>query len=370
MRAEEEAVRAEPARHDPPGSVDRGEESAGGLVEAESRVLPGRALTESCQPLHVSPDGSRIRLVLLRQRVGVGGLLPRQVESLHDRVDHLLARRAELLGGSPQEHGAIVVEVCVERRRGRLGVSPSTPRESTHPRAGAGSRQRGESPRSDVIRAHGAKQEQIQGQGGGADVAVPEDEPAEQSGVRSVGGIVETSVAVHEEQEHVSVSQIGAGRYPFGTIDAVLVSERQVPGRVIGHEVEHAVGQLVVVDSRVPRRGDRVDGPRFGAIREELMLVALLPLQPVVDRVRRDRRGQRSEVFGRRAGDASELLEAPVCQRRDLARTARVTRVRRRSALAVRIRLVSMIRSSVRFATSASRLGERENAGVPLVGWT
>ena len=29
---------------------------------------------------------------------------------------------------------------------------------------------------------------------------------------------------------------------------------------------------------------DRVHGPRFGAIREELMPVALLPLQPVVDR--------------------------------------------------------------------------------------
>ena len=48
-----------------------------------------------------------------------------------------------------------------------------------------------------------------------------------------------------------------------------------MPGRVLGHEVEHAVGQLVVVDPRVPRRGDRVDGPRFVPIREELMLVAV-----------------------------------------------------------------------------------------------
>ena len=71
------------------------------------------------------------------------------------------------------------------------------------------------------------------------------------------------SVAVHEEQEHVSISQIGAGRHPFGTHDAVLVTERQVPGRVLGHEAEHAVGQLVMVDPRVPRRGDRVEGPRF-----------------------------------------------------------------------------------------------------------
>ena len=105
----------------------------------------------------------------------------------------------------------------------------------------------------DVIRAHGAKQEHIQGEGGGSDVAVPEHEPAEQAGMRGVGGVVEIAVAVHEEQEHVSVSQVGAGRNPFSTIDAVLVAERQVPGRVCGHEVEHPAGQLVVVDPRVPR---------------------------------------------------------------------------------------------------------------------
>jgi hypothetical protein len=138
--------------------------------------------------------------------------------------------------------------------------------------------------------------------------------------VRSIGGIVETSIAVHEEQEHVSVSQVGAGRYPFSAIDAVLVSERQLPSRVIAHEVEHSCCQLVMVDSRVPLRGDGVDCPRFGAIDEELMPVALLPLQPVVDRARRDRRRQGSEVFGRRAGYTSELLEAPVRERRDLAR--------------------------------------------------
>ena len=114
----------------------------------------------------------------------------------------------------------------------------------------------------DVIAAHGAEQEHIQGQGGGTDVAVPENEPAEQAGVRRVGGVVEIAVAVHEEQKHVSVSQVGAGRNPFGAEDAVLVAERQVPGRVLGHEVEHPAGQLVVVDPRVPRRGDRVDGPR------------------------------------------------------------------------------------------------------------
>src|SRR4029077_11968548 len=39
-----------------PGSVDRGEEAAGGAIEREASVLPGRALTVSCQSLHVAPD--------------------------------------------------------------------------------------------------------------------------------------------------------------------------------------------------------------------------------------------------------------------------------------------------------------------------
>jgi hypothetical protein len=87
-----------------------------------------------------------------------------------------------------------------------------------------------------MIRAHGAKQEQIKGQGGGADVAVPKDEPAKHASVRSIGGIVEVPIAIHEKEEHVSISQVGAGRYPFSAIDAVLISERQVPCRVIGHQ--------------------------------------------------------------------------------------------------------------------------------------
>ena len=142
--------------------------------------------------------------------------------------------------------------VCVERRADlSQRVGPGVVNRRTNvpaPKAGDVVK-----PPDDVIRAHGAKQEHIQGQGGGADVAVPEHEAAEQPGLRTVGGVVERSVAVHEEQEHVSISQIGAGRNPFGTDDAVLVTERQVPGRVLGHEVEHAVGQLVVVDPRVPR---------------------------------------------------------------------------------------------------------------------
>jgi hypothetical protein len=42
------------------------------------------------------------------------------------------------------------------------------------------------------------------------------------------------------------------------------------------------------------------------------VLLATLTAQPVVDRVGRDRSGQRSEVLRRRGGYAGELLEAPV----------------------------------------------------------
>ena len=74
-----------------------------------------------------------------------------------------------------------------------------------------------------------------------------------------------------------------------------------------------------------------MERPRFGRVREELLLDAGAPLQPVVDRVRRDRRGQRSEVVRRRAGDAGELLEAPV---RQLRASAPPTRSSRTSASA------------------------------------
>ena len=82
-------------------SLHRGEETAGGAIEREARVLPGRALAETCQPLHVPPDRAGIRLVLFRQHEGVGGELPRQLQSLDRRLDHLLTGRAELLGRGP-----------------------------------------------------------------------------------------------------------------------------------------------------------------------------------------------------------------------------------------------------------------------------
>src|ERR1700736_3947116 len=71
-----------------PGSVDRGEEATGSAIEAEPSVLPGCALTESGQSLHVAPHRTGIRLVLLRECVRLSGLLLRQIQSLHGRVDH------------------------------------------------------------------------------------------------------------------------------------------------------------------------------------------------------------------------------------------------------------------------------------------
>jgi hypothetical protein len=63
--------------------------------------------------------------------------------------------------------------------------------------------------------------------------------PRNRTGMPAVRGIVEIAVAVHAEQKHVSVSQVGAGRNLLGAELAVLVSERQVPCRMLGHEVEH-----------------------------------------------------------------------------------------------------------------------------------
>jgi hypothetical protein len=85
--------------------VIRGQKATGGEIESEPPVLPGRALTEPCQPLHITPNRSGIRLMLLRQGVRLRGLLLRQLESLHDRVDHRVTRRTELLGGGPKEQG-------------------------------------------------------------------------------------------------------------------------------------------------------------------------------------------------------------------------------------------------------------------------
>src|SRR5581483_5884672 len=192
---------------------------------------------------HVTPDGSWIRFELLRERVCLGGLLLRHIESLNGRVEYRVARRSELLRHGTQDSGAVVrgvrVECCadvVQRRRPRIlnrRAHVPAPEASDVLKAP-----------DDVIATDQSKQEHIQGEGGGTDIAVPENESAEQTGMRAVRGIVEIAVAVHEEQEHVSVSQVGAGRNLLGAELAVLVSEREVPGRVLGHEVKHPAREL------------------------------------------------------------------------------------------------------------------------------
>src|SRR2546425_4400653 len=240
-----------PARRRP-GLLHRGQEATGGTIEVEPTVLPRRALTESRQSLHIAPDGSGIRLILLRQAVRLRGLLLRHVESPHDRVEYRVARRTELLGGGPQEEGAIGGRVRVEGGTDRMqGCRPCLlDRRADVPAPEASHVLK--TPEQ-VIRAAGAIQKQVQGEGGGSYIAVPEYEPAEQAGMGGVGGIVEIAVLIHEEDEHVPVPQIGAGRNPFSTVDAVLVAERQGPRGMIGPEVEHPAGQLVVVDARIAR---------------------------------------------------------------------------------------------------------------------
>src|SRR5262245_30717259 len=105
----------------------------------------------------------------------------------------------------------------------------------------------------DVIPTHQPEEKHIEGEGGGTDITVPENEAAEQTGMGAVRGIVEIAVAVHEKQEHISVSQVSAGRHAFGAEFAVLVSERQVPRRMLGHEVEHPGGQLVMMNACIAR---------------------------------------------------------------------------------------------------------------------
>src|SRR5262249_25046180 len=102
------------SRGDERGSVDRREEATCGAIEREPSVLPGRALTETRQSLHVAPDRTWIRLELLRKRVRLGGLLLRHIESLHGRVEHRVARQSELLRHCAQDSAAIVSGVRVE----------------------------------------------------------------------------------------------------------------------------------------------------------------------------------------------------------------------------------------------------------------
>ena len=57
-----------------------------------------------------------------------------------------------------------------------------------------------------MIRADRAEEEQIERQRCGADVAVAEDESAEQPAVGSIRGVLERAIAVDEEQEQVAIA--------------------------------------------------------------------------------------------------------------------------------------------------------------------
>src|SRR5882672_6194644 len=96
------------------GSADRGQEAARGAIDGESSVLPGRVLTQSREPLHVPPHRTGIRLELLRQRVRLSGMLLRQIQSLHSRLENRLARGTELLDHSPQDDGAVESGIGIE----------------------------------------------------------------------------------------------------------------------------------------------------------------------------------------------------------------------------------------------------------------
>jgi hypothetical protein len=52
---------------------------------------------------------------LLRQRVRLGGLLLRQIESLYDRLENRVTIRSEFLARGAKNGGAIVGGVRVER---------------------------------------------------------------------------------------------------------------------------------------------------------------------------------------------------------------------------------------------------------------
>jgi hypothetical protein len=88
------------ARAAAPRSVDRGDEATGSAVENKPSVLPWRALTESSQSLRIAPDRTWVRLVSFRQCVRLGGLLLRQIESLHNRLEHRITCRTKLPRGS------------------------------------------------------------------------------------------------------------------------------------------------------------------------------------------------------------------------------------------------------------------------------
>src|SRR3954466_10508741 len=97
------------------------------------------------------------------------------------------------------------------------------------------------------------------------------------------------------------------------------------------------------------------------------MLCALDPRQPVIDRVGRDRRRERSEVVWRRAGDGRELAETPVRQSGGAARRFAKSQIVRNSFGPELAGLVGAFFELL--AACASSFVDRVDAGVSLIGW-
>jgi len=81
-------------------SVHRRQEALGGLVEREPCVRPGRALAESCQPLHVAPDRP-VRLMLVRHLYASSACLRDRSSRCTTRLEHRVTCRTELQSDGP-----------------------------------------------------------------------------------------------------------------------------------------------------------------------------------------------------------------------------------------------------------------------------
>ena len=191
------------------GVIGRRQEAARRAVEREAAVLPGRALAEACQPLRVTPD--RPRIVLDASAMSYASAASfRGSRAASSPPESRRRASREFRGGSSPHHRAIGSRIRIQRltarRRGYVHASWIVAPTMDAPEPGHVL----EAP-DDVIRAHDAKQEHVQGEGGGAHVTVPEDEPAEQPGPRPVGRVVDAPVPVHEEEKQIAIAQVRAG---------------------------------------------------------------------------------------------------------------------------------------------------------------
>jgi hypothetical protein len=104
------------------------------------------------------------------------------------------------------------------------------------------------------------------------------------------------------------------------------------------------------------------------AVDKKLVLLATLMPQPVVDRVRRDGGGQRSEILRRRGGDTGELLEAPVREGGRATRRAAKGECVGCDGFGPECDGLDSAFFGAE-ATYARRIVERLNAGVPFIWW-